>query len=924
MTITAPIVEAFLKCPTKCYLRSLGEVGTENAYANWARAQNESYHHDGIKRLTAGAAPGECIIGSVDTTNLKKAKWRLVTDYVAHAQNLESCVHAVERFPSERRGKPAQFIPIRFFFTKKLNRFDKLLLAFDALVLSEILGREVGIGKIIHGGDQAELDVKTSALTNEIRKLTAKIVALLSSDSPPDLVLNRHCVECEFRGRCRQKAVEKDDLSLLSGMTEKERKSFNTKGIFTVTQLSYMFRPRRKFKRLAGSHEKYHHSLKALAIRDRKIYMVGNPELKIEGTPVYLDVEGLPDRDFYYLIGLRVKTVRGFEQHSLWADTLDQERRIWADFLGVLSRIDNPVLIHYGRYESLFLKQMCDRYGEPSKGLVEAKIIDKTLNLLSIVFARVYFPTYSNGLKDNSSFVGAHWQSPDPNGLHTILWRSEWERTHLISLKDQLIAYNRDDCAALGLLAEELGKLGRESKSRADVDFAQTPKQTGTEHSAEIHHTFEGLLRSSHSNYSEKRMRFRALRTQTGTDSKKQTTRRVRKKCKLSTRKGRLVRVPRKRICPKHPTQELMPSREIAEHAFLDIAFTRNGCRKVVVRYVGKRAYCPLCDETYPPSVVKRLQNQVYGPGLQAWAVYQRVALRLSYHLIKQAAHDLLHVDMAPCSIKWCVERRSEEYAYTEKLLLRRILESPVIHVDETKISIHGFQQFVWVMTDGSHVIFRLTETRETHFLKQLLAGYNGTLVSDFYAGYDSIPCRQQKCLAHLIRDLNDDLWENPFNAEYEEFVSSVRDLLAPIITDIRRFGLKALHLRKYQKDVEHFYRDIISGHPVQHEITAKYQKRFERYRNSVFCFLSADGIPWNNNAAERALRHLAVQRKISGAFSRKGASHYLRLLAIAQTCRFQKKSFLRFLSSGCVDVDKYNKGCRRRTMQQMGTTGGE
>jgi hypothetical protein len=145
---------------------------------------------------------------------------------------------------------------------------------------------------------------------------------------------------------------------------------------------------------------------------------------------------------------------------------------------------------------------------------------------------------------------------------------------------------------------------------------------------------------------------------------------------------------------------------------------------------------------------------------------------------------------------------------------------------------------------------------------------------------------------------LNDDLWKNPFNAEYEEFVSSVRDLLAPIITDIRRFGLKVLHLRKYQKDVEHFYRDKISGQPVQDEIIAKYQKRFERYRNSVFCFLGADGIPWNNNAAERALRHLAVQRKISGAFSRKGANHYLRLLAVAQTCRFQNKSFLCFLTT--------------------------
>src|SRR5437868_2992248 len=44
----------------------------------------------------------------------------------------------------------------------------------------------------------------------------------------------------------------------------------------------------------------------ALAIRERKIHIVGSPELKLQGTPVYLDVEGLPDRDFYYLIGLRI------------------------------------------------------------------------------------------------------------------------------------------------------------------------------------------------------------------------------------------------------------------------------------------------------------------------------------------------------------------------------------------------------------------------------------------------------------------------------------------------------------------------------------------------------------------------------------------------------------------------------------------
>src|SRR2546426_8366475 len=112
---------------------------------------------------------------------------------------IESRIHVVERVPSEGRGKAAQFMPIRFIFTNKLGRDDKLLLAFDAFVLSEMLGREVTLGKIIHGDDYATLKVKTSALAGEVRKRLEKIAALLSSPSPPDLVLNRHCAECEFQ-----------------------------------------------------------------------------------------------------------------------------------------------------------------------------------------------------------------------------------------------------------------------------------------------------------------------------------------------------------------------------------------------------------------------------------------------------------------------------------------------------------------------------------------------------------------------------------------------------------------------------------------------------------------------------------------------------------------------------------------------------
>ena len=92
-------------------------------------------------------ASNECVAGPLDRKDLKSAKWRLAVDSTAYAENLESAIDAVERVPRDTPGNPAQFIPIRFIFTNKLSRHDKLLLAFDALVLSEALGCEVDLGK---------------------------------------------------------------------------------------------------------------------------------------------------------------------------------------------------------------------------------------------------------------------------------------------------------------------------------------------------------------------------------------------------------------------------------------------------------------------------------------------------------------------------------------------------------------------------------------------------------------------------------------------------------------------------------------------------------------------------------------------------------------------------------------------------------
>jgi hypothetical protein len=235
------------------------------------------------------------------------------------------------------------------------------------------------------------------------------------------------------------------------------------------------------------------------------------------------------------------------------------------------------------------------------------------------------------------------------------------------------------------------------------------------------------------------------------------------------------------------------------------------------------------------------------------------------------------------------------------------LLDSPFVHADETNFTIEGVNWYVWVFTNGKYVIFKLTETREPGIVHQVLEKYEGVLISDFYTGYDSLTCKQQKCWVHLIRNLNKDLMENPFDMEYEGFILEVRSLIIPIMEVVQRYGLKKVHLQKFEKEVDRFYKDLIDNKQYKSELTLRYQQHFKKYKDSLFTFLGQDGVPWHNNTAENAIRHVAIQREISKAsFHEEPTRNYLVLLGIRQTCRYQNKSFFRFLFSGETNLDNF------------------
>jgi Transposase IS66 family len=90
-------------------------------------------------------------------------------------------------------------------------------------------------------------------------------------------------------------------------------------------------------------------------------------------------------------------------------------------------------------------------------------------------------------------------------------------------------------------------------------------------------------------------------------------------------------------------------------------------------------------------------------------------------------------------------------------------------------------------------------------------------------------------------------------------------------------------------------------------DVALHYQKRIVKYGDRLFTFLAYDGVPWNNNNAEHAIKRFALLRQvIAGVSTASGIRDYLVLLSICETLRRKNLSFLDFLVTGDYDLAAY------------------
>jgi predicted RecB family nuclease len=913
--ITREILESHLKCRYKGHLKLAGEQGIKSEYEVLLVEAREELQARAIEKLTGRYGAGEVQRGSTLSRHLLGRGAALILDGTFDDGPMSLLFDGLKRTKGPCRLGDFHYVPILYYEGGIVRQEQRLLLAVFGLLLASCQGRQPTSGIVVCGEECKLTKVLLSPrLNSKAQRILEEVRQAQASSVTPRLMLNEHCKMCEFRRRCHAQAEKEDDIGLLQGVGEKEITRYNRKGIFTLTQLSCTFRPRRWGKRVKTTSYAHYAALQALAIREKKIYVYGSPSLPEKAVRVFLDVEGNPERSFAYLVGMLI-CQQGSEQrrYSFWADSPEQESRMFGEFLDVLGQYEDFSLFHYGSYEKAFLRRVRRQAGR--KKLAD-RILANSTNVLSVIHAGVYFPTLSNGLKEVGAYLGCTWTEEGASGLLSLVWRRRWEETADDAWKEKLLTYNQEDCAALKTLTEAVFTIIEAGKRRGEE--GEKPEGTlplGWAEDFRLHFNrrdwrtasfllpdFQHINKCAYFDYQREKVFLRSSAA-------------IKRACIVARRRRRKRLRPNRRIeiramkCPHCKDTDIVRYRD---HMHIkpayDLRITAGGIRRQVVHCVAALHKCRGCYKFFLPERYKRRDKHFHA--LKCWAMYQHVVHRVSLQNLVVMFDEFfgIRVNVQELHMIKCLMGR--RYRATWKELLGRIASGNLAHVDETLVHLTKGRGYVWTFTNLEEVAYAFRPSREGDFLQELLAGFSGVLVSDFFSAYDSLPCKQQKCLVHLLRDFNSDLQSNPYDDEFKTLASEFGRLLRTIIATVDRYGLKRRHLHKHRVDVDRFYRALTSRQ-YRSELAASYQKRLIKNEDKLFTFLDHDGVPWNNNNAEHAIKRFAYYRRVAdGMVNEKCLSDYLVLLSIYMTCKFKGVSFLRFLLSKEKDVDKF---CRER-----------
>jgi transposase len=337
--------------------------------------------------------------------------------------------------------------------------------------------------------------------------------------------------------------------------------------------------------------------------------------------------------------------------------------------------------------------------------------------------------------------------------------------------------------------------------------------------------------------------------------------------------------------------------------------------RLVVREHHAVHLRCPICQAvtvgTFPVEASSRAQ---YGPRLRAFAVYLLEQQLVPYGRVRELLADLFGTSLSLGTLVQWVQQGAEVLEPVEAQIKAALARMPVLHSDETGVRHTGRLGWAHVASTNRLTHYAI-HTQRGHLATDaigILPGYQGVSVHDGWKPYRAnVHCRHALCNIHHLRELTF-LEEQHQQAWAKDLKRLLREMKA--ITDrARAQGNTRLPQPERDAFVARYEALLAAGlgaNPpparrphhrgrIKQSPTRNLLERLWLGREEVLAFLDDLGIPFDNNQAERDLRMLKVQQKVSGCFrSNSGAAAFARLRGYLSTLRKQGHALLTALET--------------------------
>lgn len=329
----------------------------------------------------------------------------------------------------------------------------------------------------------------------------------------------------------------------------------------------------------------------------------------------------------------------------------------------------------------------------------------------------------------------------------------------------------------------------------------------------------------------------------------------------------------------------------------------------LVTEHRAYRRTCGACKNVtqapFPPHLVQTTQ---YGNGVRALLVYLSQQQLLPYHRVSELVTHLTGQQVSPGTVYHAVVQTSRQLVPVEKSTKQALQQADVLHSDETGVRIMGKTRWLHVASTPTLTHYAVDARRGSKATDDIgiLPAFKGVSSHDGWQAYHQYEeCQHALCNAHHLRELTLVLEELG-----QAWAGDVIALLLEVkqaVEQARVKGQRQLAV-EYLAEVEKRYQQLIEqglaanpppagGWPKSASGRGRAKKskarnlveRLDRQRESVLRFAYRFDVPFDNNQAERDVRMVKVQQKVSGGFrSWEGAQHFCRIRSYLSTLRKQ------------------------------------